>query len=86
MIEIIKPGKGHIAHCYECGCEFKFDPEDVTIKKKYDTWVDSLGNYHSFLRAMLFEIGCPFCHRTVNIDESDFTNEEIISMTYTKRR
>ena len=73
MVQIIKAGKiKHIEVCRECGCEFKFDAEDVT---KRVIWEDYLGGHYDFL-----EIRCPFCKEILDLCNSDFDDNEIKQM------
>lgn len=52
MINIIKPGKVHIAKCVHCECEFSFEKEDVMFGSQMDP-----GDF----------VKCPCCQKLVNV-------------------
>ena len=72
MVQIIKAGKiKHTEVCRECGCEFKFDAENVT-KRVVE---DGHGWRYGFL-----EIRCPFCKKKIDLCHDDFDDNEIKQM------
>lgn len=75
MVQIIKAGKiKHVEVCRECGCEFKFEAEDVT---KRVVWDDHGGHYPA---ADFLEIRCPFCKEKLDLCHDKFNDNEIKQM------
>lgn len=70
MIEIIREGKiKYEATCKKCGCQFRFDVEDVTYRKIYD---DHGGRY---LAADFIEINCPCCNEKISLHEDNLHSQ-----------
>ena len=77
MIQIIKEGKiVHKHTCGVCGCVFSFDPEDVTIRTRWD---DHGGHYPVI---DFYEIDCPFCKGKIGLSEKDFNKDEVKQMKH----
>ena len=72
MVKIIKYGiVKHIATCDYCGCEFSFEPEDVT---KNTVWDDHGGHYPA---ASFYEINCPFCNKKIRLNDPWIETDEL---------
>lgn len=60
MIKLIEPGTKTVAECYNCGCKFSYEKEDIQSRPHkipdgcapmfYDTYIE-----------------CPQCHKSITL-------------------
>lgn len=66
MIEIIQPGTRTVAECYNCGCKFSYEKEDIQSRpyKVIDTVAHDVVKLPISLESY---VTCPQCGKTLTV-------------------
>ena len=69
MIEIIKEGTKRIVTCYNCGCVFSYEKEDIKQDIAYDEHYIAPGDYSIPSRFIKEYIKCPQCSKLITLKQ-----------------